>query len=386
MRLKIFLTLFFLITLNELKAQNYQVYIPDYLNFKVDSVLKERIYSNLNALFGSINEDIKNCKLVKNEDYSQNIEFFECLKGLEASKKYNVTDFYKKQLINAYEILPQQYLLNIAYVGYADGCPIINNICTIIASDENDTIKFSSPLEYRTKDWKSKQVGNILYRYKNEFNIEAAEKFEATSGTIAGNLGLKPLDLIFYKCDNFQEAFRIIGFEYDLSYNGKNKESWILGNTIFQGFNNEQFSHDIFHVYTSKMIDTKNRNWTAEEGIAYSWGDAYYPKKNGEIITRNELAQILKDTVNKNPDIDLLKLFETRSNIYYRLSQNVKVKSVMSSLICDEVQKQKGNNGVIELIKCGKGDANFFIAIDELIGINRENFNKKVKELIDRYE
>jgi hypothetical protein len=386
MRWKIILLFFFLITFDNLKAQDHQIYIPDYLNFKVDSVLKERIYSNLNVLFVSIKEDIKSCKLVKNENFIQNIEFFECLKGLEASKKYDVTDFYKKQLINAYEILPQQYLLNIAYVGYADGCPIISNICSIIASDENDTIKFSSPLEYRTKDWKSKQIGNILFRYKNEFNIETAKKFDATSRTIAENLGLKPLDLIFYKCDNFQEAFRIIGFEYDLSYNGKNKDSWILGNTIFQGFNNEQFSHDIFHVYTSKMIDIKDRNWTAEEGIAYSWGDAYYPKENGEIISRNELAQILKDTVNKNPDIDLLKLFETKSSIYNGLSPYVKVKSVMSSLICDEIQKQKGNKGIIELIKCGKGDACFFIAIDKLIGINKENFNKKVKELISSLE
>ncbi|MCX6305807.1 MAG: hypothetical protein NT040_12660 [Bacteroidetes bacterium] len=386
MRWNIFLSLFIFITINELKAQDHQFYIPDYVNFDADSVLKEKIYSNLNTLFGSINGDIRSCRLVNNGNYSQNIEFFECLKGLEASKKYNATDFYKKQLINAYRILPNKYLLNIAYVGYADGCPIINNICTIIVDEENDTIKFSSPLEYRTTEWKSKQVGNILYHYKNEFNIEVAVKFEASSRYIASNLGLTPLDLIFYKCDNFQEAFRIIGFEYDLSYNGKYKESWILGNTIFQGFNNEKISHDIFHVYTAKMIDTRDRNWTAEEGIAYSWGDAYYPKQNGEIISRNELAQILKDTVNKTPDIDLLKLFETRSDIYDGLSPNVKVKSVMSSLICDEVQKQKGNKGIIELIKCGKGDANFFITIDKLIGINRGNFNKKVKELIERYK
>jgi len=386
MKIKIFITILFITLLNSVIAQNYQFYIPDYVQFRVDSLLQKKIYKALDKLFEDINSDIEESKLVDKSNYNLNVEFFIDLKGLELSKKYNNPNFYKKQLINAYEILPNQYLLEMAFIGYANNYPIINRICSIIAYNKKGKITFLSPLMYRTKNWEKKQIGNILYYYKTDLNISEAEKFNKLTINIAKNLELEPLQLVFYKCDNFQEVFKIIGFDYDLIYNGKSKESWILDNTIFQGFNNEQFSHDIFHVYTSKMIDRKDRNWTAEEGIAYSWGDAYYPKSNGKIITRDELVYILKDYLNKKPNTNLLSLFEKRSSLFNELSPNVKVKSVLSSLICDEVQKEKGNEGIIELIKCGKGDDNFFKTTDELIQLNRLNFNEEVKKMIDKFE
>ncbi|MDR0547324.1 MAG: hypothetical protein LBG77_07060, partial [Dysgonamonadaceae bacterium] len=40
-------------------------------------------------------------------------------------------------------------------------------------------------------------------------------------------------------------------------------------------------------------------------------------------------------------------------------------------------EKQKGADGIIELMKCGRGDENYFKSIENLLGINRENFNEK---------
>lgn len=369
---------------NTSNAQNSHVYVPDFIKFKVDSQLQKKIYQSLDTLFRDISQGIEKSKLIDTANHSQSIDFFNYIKGLEASKRFKNLDFFKKQLINAYEISANTYLLNIAFVGNSTDQPIINHICSIIANYENGKIKFASPLQYKTKNWKQKQIGNVLYHYKTDLNTVEAEKFDATSKSIAKNLGLDPLQLIFYKCENFQEVFSIIGFEYDLNYNGVLKDSWMLGNTIFQGHNNEQFSHDIFHAYTSKIIKRKDRNVAAEEGIAYSWGDAYYPKKTGEIITRNELLEILKDNLKKYPQINLLDLFEKGSDMYKSLSPDVSVKSVISSVICDEIQQQKGNAGILTLIKCGKGDENFFKTTEILIQLNKSNFNKTVKELIDK--
>jgi hypothetical protein len=52
------------------------------------------------------------------------------------------------------------------------------------------------------------------------------------------------------------------------------------------------------------------------------------------------------------------------------------------SWVCEEIEKQKGAEGIIELIKCGRGDDNFFKSIENLIGINRQNFDKEVYRLI----
>jgi hypothetical protein len=59
------------------------------------------------------------------------------------------------------------------------------------------------------------------------------------------------------------------------------------------------------------------------------------------------------------------------------------VKSVISGVICDEVERKKGIEGIKQLIDCGYGDENFFKCIDELVQINRDNFSKKVTALIE---
>jgi hypothetical protein len=51
-------------------------------------------------------------------------------------------------------------------------------------------------------------------------------------------------------------------------------------------------------------------------------------------------------------------------------------------MICDEIEKQKGVDDIIELIKCGRGDDSFFNSIDHLIGINRNSFEEKVYKLL----
>ena len=59
-----------------------------------------------------------------------------------------------------------------------------------------------------------------------------------------------------------------------------------------------------------------------------------------------------------------------------------KVRSVIAGLIADEVEQKKGMPGIIALINCGKGDENYLSAIDTLIGINKVNFDTRVRVLL----
>jgi len=51
-------------------------------------------------------------------------------------------------------------------------------------------------------------------------------------------------------------------------------------------------------------------------------------------------------------------------------------------VICKEIERQKGKEGIIELLKCGRGNDNLFKATEKLIGINRQNFDEEVYQLI----
>ncbi len=57
----------------------------------------------------------------------------------------------------------------------------------------------------------------------------------------------------------------------------------------------------------------------------------------------------------------------------------------INALIIEKVQKEKGNTGVIRLLNTGSFRRNkeqFFNNLNKITGINEDNFNEKVSELI----
>jgi hypothetical protein len=188
-------------------------------------------------------------------------------------------------------------------------------------------------------------------------------------------------------CYNYQEILQLLGYEYELESNGKTRDGYgVDGNTIFSVMNNEDFSHDVFHYYTGKFRQQIPANGIVEEGIAYSWGNAYYTNKNnGEMIEQKELVQILKKYLQDNPSVNLLDLFNKNTKIFNNLANEISVKSTISSLICDEVERKKGIDGVRVLIKCGRGSDSFFKAIDDLISLNKTNFDTELRRLIAQF-
>jgi hypothetical protein len=88
----------------------------------------------------------------------------------------------------------------------------------------------------------------------------------------------------------------------------------------------------------------------------------------------------------ENSAISLLQLFSKDPKILNSLAPEVSIKSTISSLLCDEVERQKGLAGIKELIMCGRGDAVFFETLNKLIAINQTNFDVEVKKLLLTYQ
>lgn len=376
------MTLLFLILTGTLTNAQSKVSRPDYLRTEIQDSIKIRILDSLDSLFAGIDSGKVNTGLVDKENYEFNLSFFESFKGLENVDTIN--NLYTRQLINLYPVAASEYLISISYVSNKRPEPIIGGIYNIIARYHNDEIVFSNPIKYLTKTWKTRVVGDITYYYRDTLNLKRAAEFNVKNQTIATKLGLTPMKFDFYMCHNFQEIFHLIGCEYNLQNNGTSNSGYIVDpNTLFSIMNNEDFSHDVFHIYASKIRKQK-RNSAAEEGIAYSWGNAYYADNNGEIATQKELVSALRKYLRENPKTNLVDLFDKNPKIFNYGSDKISVKWVISGLICDEVERKKGIEGIKQLIDCGRGDENFFKCIDRLAQINRDNFNKKVMALIER--
>ncbi|MFM7850968.1 MAG: hypothetical protein ACKO96_03420 [Flammeovirgaceae bacterium] len=386
-RTKALLLIFSLLTIGTINAQS-PVLKPAYLNCRVDDSTRDKIFTSLDTLFNQVKNRKLDPALIHNENRALSISTIISFAGIEENKEDGISDYYKKQLINLYPISANEYWISLAFIGHKNSeAPVLKTIINVIATDVNNNIVFSIPTKYLTKTWKSKVVGNVTYFYRDNINIKRATSFNTKNTETANKLGLKPEKLDFYMCNNYQEVMQILGYEYDADANGRTRDGYgVVSNTIFSIMNNEDFSHDIFHFYSAKIRGDIRRNSTTEEGIAYSWGNAYYTNVDGEMIEQKELIRHLKTYLKENPKASLLELFNNSPKIFNHLAPEISVKSTVSSLLCDEVNKKKGIEGIKRLIKCGRGDDNFFKTVDNLIAINQTNFDTEVMKLVEQYK
>lgn len=378
------LTLIFIVT-SAIAQEN--ILIPNFLQSSMDSITKQNFNQSLESFFlemnqGKINENLltpKGAELTKSQ--LQELVRYEIKKDSTAKKKQD------KQLINVYPISNNKYFISISYTYQnPETNPILLYIINLIATNTNDKFTFSVPLDYLTRYWKTETIGNITYYFRENINKERAKVFDNKNIEIAGKLGLKPEKLNFYMTDNFQEISELLGFEYSIYSNGKYRDGYgVDSKTIFAVMNNEDFSHDMFHYYSGQINKRENRNWITEEGIAYAWGNAYYTDKNGEMITQKKLVAELQDYLLKNPNANLFELFSNDEKIFKIIAPEISVRSTISGIIANQIEKKKGKEGISKLINAGSQDRleSYLKATNELIGINKENFNLKVGKLIE---
>lgn len=364
------------------KAQSAYTISPA---MKLNDTLSGKIAVLLDTLLVQIGEDRIDPALLRAEDAGLSKAIFSSLKGTE--DRDSIRGSYKIQLMNLYPVGGGQYFLSLAYTGVGSGgMAVIKTIFSMSAVVGNGKVLFSVPLGYLTSNWKTRTVGKVIYHYPDTINLRRATAFDKKNTQIAGKLGLPPERLHFYLCANYQEALQLMGYTYDQSSAGKTRDGYgVEANTIFATMGNEDFSHDLFHFYAEK-IRTDKRNSAAEEGIAYSWGNAYYTSTKGEMISQRELIPYLRTYLSTHPEITPLEVFSKNVRGFSPLAKEASLRSTIGSLLSDEVEKRKGIAGVIQLINCGAGDDNYFRRLDMLIQVNRTNFNEKVMALINAYQ
>ncbi len=354
------------------------------------------ILSSLDSLISQIRNNDVSENLLWEEERQLSKVIFEEVHAYEKSFE-DTAHTVRAELLNVYPIGKERYMNQIAYYRLdQNDKKSLQMLFAIVAHREEERIEFSTPLHYHTHTWKEKQIGEISYHYRDKINEGRAERFVQKNRQFAHRFKRSPQALKFYMVENYQEALRLLGFEYNVKNIGKLRDGYgvLGGEVIFSVMNNEDFSHDLFHYYSGTIHDWSVRNWVTEEGLAYSWGNAYYVKNNGEMAEQKELLEVLRNHLSQNKDVDLLSLFENNfwtdeSKIFEDLAPDFKVGRLISSLLCDEVYRMHGMDGVDKLLTLGAKPDHFepfMLAIDKLIGINRDNFNRKMRELIETYE
>lgn len=353
------------------KAQSVTVIKNLYAD--VPEAVKQQVINALDSLMYKIGSGKLNIDDVERDKGELTVSV---LKDLQTDIKDSVS---QKQLINMYPVAAGQYFISIAVIASNSSAPVLKKIINLIGGDKNGKITFTLPLNYLTRLWKTRTVGNVIYHYPDAINIDRAKKFDNKNTLISTKLGLQPEGMNFYLCNNYQEILHLLGLGYDAESNGRVKDGYgVDGNCIFSVMHNEDFSHDAFHYYAA-MVRKAPRNSAVEEGIAYSWGNAYYTDEKGEMILQKDLVIQLRLFIQQHPQASLYDMFAKNPVIFNSMA---KVRSVISGIICDEVERQKGISGIIVLLNCGKGDDNYLATVNSLININKANFDVAVKALL----
>lgn len=363
-------------------GQDGGIIIAKNITLPKDTAITQIIIA-LNGLRGQIEKPNKQNVFILPTELLTTSALVDEMKGMEQNAQLHDKNFYKPYLVN---IVKQRdnYQVQLAYIGVADGVPAIKASFKLLAKQQGGKFLFYSPLKQNTAGWKTKTLGNITFRFKDTLNTTDAKAFQKTVAFYDKKLQAKA-PIVQYYCDNFAEAQQLLGVDYKADYAGV-KDNNLTANEngtslIINGWGAEQHRfdpHDLFHDRLRTVLSPDVINRPVDEGAAYLYGGSWgftWP----QIITK------FKTYVSQNPNADWLTLYTDGTN-FNNEAKILKISYVINALIIQQLEKEKGFPAVMELLSCGKkekGDENYFKALERLTGITKAYFNVKVWALIN---
>jgi hypothetical protein len=355
--------------------------IPGWIRLPADSVLQKTLISSLNAFLAQKEKPNKDNTYVLKDALPETSALLDEMKGMEQNEVLKDDNYYKSYLTNIIELDADNFIVQLSYIGINHTTPILRASFTLMAKKVGDVFNFYSPLKQNTLTWKAKKFGNLTCYYKTDFDPDKAKAYQKMVYFYDKKLNIPDGPIDFYYCSSFTEVLHLEGVEYKAAYNGQknnslssyeNNSNLIVNGEIDNGFD----PHDLFHDRLAIVM--KNANRPVNEGCAYLYGGSW--GYSWETV----LAKFKKYAAD-NPNADWLNLYISTAN-YEDGDKPMKVAYALNALIVQKIEREQGFGKVMELLGCGprqKGDDNYFAALKKITGIDKDNFNAKMRELID---
>lgn len=386
MIIKYFLTLTFLIALLSVKAQTNPVRINPNIVLPKDSIESKLLISTLNEFLNAAQKPNDENKLVLETEKVETFILLDEVNNIEKSEKFKDDYFYKPYLTNVVALKENQYLLQVSYIGTFENLSYLRTSFEFIAHKINNTFQYSSPLLRNTKNWKIEKAGNNVFHYQTTINKVKVKEFNKLATSF--DLKLKATNKItdYYCTDNIIELQKLIGVDYKSDYNGRIQSVWSssLGDKklIVLGNNNSSFNefdpHDLWHDRLSLVISRSQVNKPVDEGCAYIYGGSWG-------LSWQEIFKAFKEQIASNKNTNWTEIKETpisfKTGNYPNSADNI-----VNALLVKKIEKEKGFEGVWELLTCGKfekGNEKYYTTLEKLTGITKANYNDKIWELIN---
>lgn len=140
---------------------------------------------------------------------------------------------------------------------------------------------------------------------------------------------------------------------------------------IYSGNNSSFFPHELVHLYTYQAFPHDPHFWVGEGIATFYAGTATY-------TFAGHMAK-LKSFLAENPNYDLSDINKLKMSI-----PNGEHKSdfryVIGGLLMKNIYEKEGVNGLIESLKYGTSDDDFYRLLKDKLGVTKESFDEYIKK------
>ena len=386
-RIKLFLTLTFLITKFFVNAQTNSLQLNPNIILPKDSIESKILTNSLNDFLISAQKPNEENKFIFESEKIETFILLDEIKGIEKSEKYKDNLFYKPYLTNVVPLKDNQYLIQVSYIGTNESIAYLRTSFEFIAHKTNNSFVFSSPLLRNTKNWKVEKIGNDIFHYQQTINKDKIKEYNKLVTSFDFKLKSKNKITDFYCADNIIELEKLIGVEYKSDYNGRTESVWSSSfgdrKLIVFGNNNANFNdfdpHDLWHDRMFMVVPRAKYNKVFDEGCAHLYGGSWG-------LTWNEIWKMFTERVSSDKNKNWSEEFGKFQNFGDSPQKHLRPEYIISALIVKKVEKEQGFDKVLELITSGpyeKNNIKYFETLEKVTGITKTNFNSEVWKLIN---
>ncbi|MEP3387264.1 MAG: hypothetical protein ABJO02_03695 [Reichenbachiella sp.] len=367
-------------------AQTSAIQIQPHIRLPQDSLASQQLVHALNGFLAASAEPNEDNPWVLESQIIETHILLDEFKDIEKSQAFADDNFYQPYLNNVVELNENQYLIQLSYIGTKDTVSHLRASYELIAHQSGDSFKFSSPLIYNTRNWKTAEINNNIFHYANHINEDNLQAFGRLAAEFDEKLKIENKITEFYCTENLTTLLKLMGVNYRLDYNGvrqanfsaslENKKLIILGNDN-AAFDNLD-AHDLWHDRLSLKISRRKVNKPVDEACAYLYGGSWG-------MTWEEIFDRFYEQVASNKKTNWMQIKEEPVNFGESRATHLMADYVVNALIVQKIEKEQGFEDVWTLLNCGpfeKGNANYYVALEELTGITKKNYNQAVWKLI----
>lgn len=296
--------------------------------------------------------------------------------------------YFKPTILGIIDVIPaEKYYIKLALISNdnseGNSIQVVYNLLANYDS-ESKKISFGKFSDWYTKDWYSKQEGNILFfkRNQSKFSEEQAKELERFNTEVSEKFGIPIKKFVYFSCENSFEVYNVKGFDYApnmfyarngglVNYGG---EEGSYEHIIYSANNNEFYPHELSHFYIDEFSDN-NTSRLASEGIATYLGGSGKPG-----LTYQHHLTVLNTFVKQN-HLSIKDMFiESKMKM---IDSDVSTLYSIGSLVAKIIYEKKGLIGWKAFLAL-KEDS-LYKGISDILGIKESELNDIVMKELNKF-